>query len=195
MNRRYKKPQQTDYLLKVQSYWQQVDWSRYRDQCQTLWLQLPPIHRRCLLVLIPCVLLLMVIPLPAQQADESVPQSSTAPKRIEVGINTQGLSEQRAQSSATQVQSELKSSAWQEYTVQQGDTLSQVFRNNQLALTDINPLLKIEGSDKPLSQIQAGQMIRFKLADSGQLDILQLERNTQSVMFFRLSDGSFGRSK
>ncbi|WP_275895374.1 LysM-like peptidoglycan-binding domain-containing protein, partial [Vibrio cholerae] len=26
-------------------------------------------------------------------------------------------------------------------------------------------------------------------------DILQLERNNQSVMFFRLSDGGFGRSK
>lgn len=76
-----------------------------------------------------------------------------------------------------------------------GDTLSQVFRNNELPLTDINALVKVEGSDKPLSQIQVGQLIRFKLAENGQLDILQLERNNQSVMFFRLSDGGFGRSK
>ncbi|MFG0604405.1 lysine transporter LysM [Vibrio mimicus] len=188
MNRRHKKPQQTDYLAQVQSYWQQLDWPRYRQQLRELWLRLPLRHRRGLMVLTPAVLVLMVIPLPDKQ--EAVNETSSAPKRIEVGINTQGLSEQR-----TQEQAALKSSAWQEYVVRQGDTLSQVFRNNELPLTDINALVKVEGSDKPLSQIQAGQLIRFKLAENGQLDILQLERNNQSVMFFRLSDGGFGRSK
>ncbi len=73
--------------------------------------------------------------------------------------------------------------------------MSQVFRSNNLPLADLNALVRIEGSDKPLSQIQQGQRIRFKLAADGQLDILQLERNNQSVMFFRLSDGGFGRSQ
>ncbi|WP_176467547.1 LysM-like peptidoglycan-binding domain-containing protein [Vibrio metoecus] len=188
MNRRHKKPQQTDYLAQVQVYWQQLDWPRYRQQLRELWLRLPLRHRRGLMVLTPTVLVLMVIPLPDKQ--EAVNEAASTPKRIEVGMNTQSLSEQR-----TQAQAELKSSAWQEYVVRQGDTLSQVFRNNELPLTDINALVKVEGSDKPLSQIQAGQLIRFKLAENGQLDILQLERNNQSVMFFRLSDGGFGRSK
>ncbi|GHZ51203.1 hypothetical protein VCSRO174_2039 [Vibrio cholerae] len=188
MNRRHKKPQQTDYLAKVQNYWQQLDWPRYRQQLHALWLRLPPLHRRGLMVLTPAVLVLMVIPLPDKQ--DVAAETPATSKRIEVGINTQSLSEQRAQA-----QTALKSSAWQEYVVRQGDTLSQVFRNNELPLTDINALVKVEGSDKPLSQIQAGQLIRFKLAENGQLDILQLERNNQSVMFFRLSDGGFGRSK
>ncbi|MCR9385812.1 LysM-like peptidoglycan-binding domain-containing protein [Vibrio metoecus] len=188
MNRRHKKPQQTDYLAQVQVYWQQLDWPRYRQQLRELWLRLPLRHRRGLMVLTPAVLVLTVIPLPDKQ--EAVNEAASTPKRIEVGMNTQSLSEQR-----TQAQAELKSSAWQEYVVRQGDTLSQVFRNNELPLTDINALVKVEGSDKPLSQIQAGQLIRFKLAENGQLDILQLERNNQSVMFFRLSDGGFGRSK
>ncbi|KDO13857.1 lysine transporter LysM [Vibrio metoecus] len=188
MNRRHKKPQQTDYLAQVQVYWQQLDWPRYRQQLRELWLRLPLRHRRGLMVLTPAVLVLMVLPLPDKQ--EAVNEAASTPKRIEVGMNTQSLSEQR-----TQAQAELKSSAWQEYVVRQGDTLSQVFRNNELPLTDINALVKVEGSDKPLSQIQAGQLIRFKLAENGQLDILQLERNNQSVMFFRLSDGGFGRSK
>ncbi|MGL4828547.1 MAG: LysM-like peptidoglycan-binding domain-containing protein [Vibrio sp.] len=189
MNRRHKKPQQTDYLVLVQSYWQQLDWPRYRQQLNELWLRLPLFHRRGLMVLTSVVLVLLMIPLPDRE-DSVAAKSSTAPKRIEVGMNTQGLSEQR-----TQEQTVLKSSAWQEYVVRQGDTLSQVFRNNQLSLTDINALVKVEGSDKPLTQIQAGQLVRFKLAENGQLDILQLERNNQSVMFFRLSDGGFGRSK
>ncbi|ENM3878330.1 TPA: LysM-like peptidoglycan-binding domain-containing protein [Vibrio cholerae] len=188
MNRRYKKPQKIDYLAIMHDYWQQVDWAYYRQQLHTLWLRLPLFHRRGLMVLTPAVLVLMVIPLPDKQ--EVAAESTNSSNRIEVGINTQSLSEQR-----TQVQTALKSSAWQEYVVRQGDTLSQVFRNNALPLTDINALVKVEGSDKPLSQIQAGQLIRFKLAENGQLDILQLERNNQSVMFFRLSDGGFGRSK
>ncbi|GAL23296.1 hypothetical protein JCM19235_93 [Vibrio maritimus] len=38
-------------------------------------------------------------------------------------------------------------------------------------------------------------MIRFKFNQEGSLDILQIERGDQSIMFFRLSDGGFGRSK
>jgi cell envelope opacity-associated protein A len=111
-------------------------------------------------------------------------------KRVELDINTRGLSEQKASNS-----SPLESNAWREYTVQKGDTLSQVFRINELPMSDLNSLVKIEGTDKPLSHIQQGQLIRFKLAEDGNLDILQLERNGQSVMFFKLSEGGFGRSK
>ncbi len=62
-------------------------------------------------------------------------------------------------------------------------------------MSDLNALVNVEGNDKPLSQIKAGQLVRFKLAKDGSLDILQLEKSVQSVMFFRLSDGGFGRSK
>ncbi len=113
MNRRHKKPQQTDYLAKVQNYWQQLDWPRYRQQLHALWLRLPPFHRRGLMVLTPAVLVLMVIPLPDKQ--DVAAETPATSKRIEVGINTQSLSEQR-----TQAQTALKSSAWQEYVVRQG---------------------------------------------------------------------------
>ncbi len=63
-------------------------------------------------------------------------------------------------------------------------------------MADLNALVKIEGSDKPLSRIKQGQLVRFKLADDGKLDMLQLEKSAgESVMFFRLSDGTFGRNK
>ncbi|GAM55440.1 hypothetical protein JCM19231_4339 [Vibrio ishigakensis] len=37
--------------------------------------------------------------------------------------------------------------------------------------------------------------MRFKRDDDGRLDILQLENGNDSIMFFRLSDGGFARSK
>ncbi|EKO3387039.1 LysM-like peptidoglycan-binding domain-containing protein [Vibrio fluvialis] len=192
MNRRHKKKQQTDYLALIQSKWAaidfQFDWRQFQQKVVQFWQRLPKLHQRALMVLVPVVLILMVIPLPQHSAE--APQTPASGQRVEVNINTRGLSEQQSAE-----QSKLKSTAWHEYIVQQGDTLSQVFRNNELPMADLNDLVKIEGSDKPLSQIQQGQLIRFKLSSEGKLDILQLEKNNQSVMFFRLSDGGFGRSK
>lgn len=127
------------------------------------------------------------VPLPEPKVD-ATPTTS----RVALEINTVGLSEQQNTKSSS---SEPSNNNWQEYLVKQGDTLAQVFRNNDLPLSDLNALVRIEGADKPLSQIRKGQLVRFKLAETGQLDILQLEKGDTSVMFFRLSDGGFGRSK
>lgn len=187
MNRRQKKKPQTDYLALIQQRWHSLEWRVWGVRAGAYWQALPKLHRRALAVLAPVVALLLIIPLPSSESLE-VPQKDN--ERVNISINTTGLSQQKS----TQ-QSSLKSDNWQEYTVKSGDTLSQVFRANDLPMSDLNALVKIEGSDKPLSQITQGQLVRFKLAANGQLDILQLEKNNQSVMFFRLSDGGFGRSK
>ncbi|MFA0232176.1 LysM-like peptidoglycan-binding domain-containing protein, partial [Vibrio sp. 10N.261.45.A7] len=145
------------------------------------------LHQRLLMVISPIVLILLFVPLPEPKVD-TTPTTS----RVELEINTVGLSEQQNTKSSS---SESSNNNWQEYLVKQGDTLAQVFRNNDLPLSDLNALVRIEGADKPLSQIRKGQLVRFKLAETGQLDILQLEKGDTSVMFFRLSDGGFGRSK
>lgn len=200
MNRRHKKKQQTDYLALVQNQWDSIDWREYQQRIVQLWQRLPKLHQRALMVLVPVVLILMVIPLPGG-SDVAVQDTAAEPlsgqiQRVAVNVNTRGLSEEQQQNTRpVQVSGQVQSTAWREYIVQSGDTLSQVFRNNDLSMADLNDLVKIEGSDKPLSQIRAGQLIRFKLSKDGKLDILQLEKNNQSVMFFRLSDGGFGRSK
>lgn len=189
MNRRHKKKQQTDYLALIQDKWRSIDWQSYLDKVKSLWGQLPKFHQKALIVLVPVVVIIAVIPFP-NMADSEVEQPAN--KRVALDINTSSLSEQK---STTKQSSALERNAWHEYTVQKGDTLSQVFRVNDLPMADLNALVKIEGSDKPLSHIQQGQLIRFKMAEEGKLDILQLEKNGQSVMFFRLSEGGFGRSK
>ncbi|EGU33406.1 LysM-like peptidoglycan-binding domain-containing protein [Vibrio scophthalmi] len=186
MNRRKKKPQQVDYVQLMKDKFAEFDWAKIKDDTLSQWARLPKLHQRGLMVLTPLVLILLVVPFP-QSADEPQPESS---QRVAIDINTQSLSEQG------EVQSpETLSDEWKEYTVKNGDTLAQVFRSNGLPMSDLNALVKVEGSDKPLSRIKAGQLVRFKLAQDGSLDILQLEKSAQSVMFFRVSDGGFGRSK
>jgi len=187
MNRRHKKKQKVDYVELVKTRLHAIDVSQMKSKLSHTWNLLPSLHQKLLMVLVPIVAILVILPSPkvTDPVLASVPSS-----RVELEINTVGLSEQKSTE-----QKELKSSQWKEYSVKKGDTLAQVFRNNDLPLSDLNALVKIEGQDKPLSRIKQGQLVRFKLAETGQLDILQLEKSGNSVMFFRLSDGGFGRSK
>ncbi|PMH42564.1 hypothetical protein BCU68_14085 [Vibrio sp. 10N.286.49.B3] len=215
MNRRHKKKTQVSPFAALKQKIQSLDFSqlnvsdigntlvsRIMDVKQ-LWYTLPKLHRRGLTVLTPLVMLLLVFPSPSE------PKFSTQPNtRVGIDINTQGLSQQQVtslQTGSNNIQNISGNNSsdqpvaevdqWLEYTVKKGDTLSKVFRTNKLSMPDLNALVKIEGNDQPLSQIKAGQLIRFKLATDGKLDILQLEKKGTSVMFFRLSDGGFGRSK
>ncbi|MDN8584630.1 LysM-like peptidoglycan-binding domain-containing protein [Vibrio alginolyticus] len=198
MNRRRKKKQQVDYVELVKQKFAAIDWKQPFNKEQWLeriqpvkqfWLRLPKFHQRALMVLVPLILVLLVIPLP-NKTEQSVEQAEVDHQRVTIELNAQSLSQQR-----TSQNSGPKSEDWKEYTVKNGDTLAQVFRSNQLSMADLSALVKIEGSDKPLSQIKQGQLIRFKLSDEGELDMLQLEKSGRSVMFFRLSDGTFGRNK
>lgn len=184
MNRRKKKKQETDYWLTIKERIEQVDWRVVWCNTKALWLGLPKLHRRVLSVLIPLELLLMVVPMPT-----FVNEEPSTEQRISVNVNRVGLSSQLSEENKAP-----QSKMWHQYIVKSGDTLAEVFRSNSIPMADLNALVRIEGSDKPLSHIKAGQLIRYKMTTKGDLDILQLEKGDQSVMFLRMSDGSFGRS-
>ncbi|MGR5319186.1 LysM-like peptidoglycan-binding domain-containing protein [Vibrio alfacsensis] len=198
MNRRRKKKQQVDYVELMKQKLAAIDWkqpvskAKWQQIIQPIaqfWQHLPKLHQRALMVLLPVVFLLLLIPAPKDK--QAVVESPVDTQRVAIQLNAQSLSEQRS----VQNSEPKKSEQWKEYTVKNGDTLAQVFRSNQLPMADLNSLVKIEGSDKPLSRIKQGQLVRFKLANDGKLDMLQLEKSGDSVMFFRLSDGTFGRNK
>ncbi len=199
MNRRRKKKQQVDYVELIKQKFAAIDWKQPFNKSKlseratpvtTFWQRLPKFHQRALMVLVPLFLLLFIVPMP-NKTEEVVEQAQPVDnQRVAIELNAQSLSQQR-----TSQNSGPKSENWKEYQVKNGDTLAQVFRNNQLSMADLSSLVKIEGSDKPLSHIKQGQLIRFKFSDDGRLDMLQLEKGDHSVMFFRLSDGTFGRNK
>lgn len=185
------------------------------------WHCLPNLHRRILMVLIPLIIVLLLFPSPQDPEDQTLEyegKKASEPSRMTVPLVINGEEtsatkpkpkveekEKRVQLSGPEASSESKPQRkitnnagpepWNNYTVQKGDTLSQVFRNNDLSLSDLNQLIEIEGKDKPLSQIKHGQLIRFKLTNRGDLDILQIEKEDGPVMFFRLSSGGFARSQ
>lgn len=209
MVRRYKKkPKTQDSLTAIYDGLMAIEWSQYGQRVQLTWQKLPHWHQKAVMAMMVLLLLLLLLPsggsAPADTQNAKVKPVVT--ERVQLAIDSvPALSQQKnealkikEQTSTTPKAPETKaiinSEVWQEYVIQKGDTLSQVFRNNNLSLSDLNSLVAIEGSDKPLSQIQQGQLIRFKLAKNQQLDILQVEKSKGSVMFFRLADGRFSRS-
>lgn len=125
------------------------------------------------------------------------PEETDKSKRVTVS-GPQTNSQEQASKDSDKAQRVVSDQAgpqpWHNYTVKKGDTLSQVFRNNNLSLSDINDLVAVEGKGKPLSQIKEGQLIRFKLTNRGNLDILEIQKDGESIMFFRLSSGGFSKT-
>ncbi|MGF1904950.1 MULTISPECIES: LysM-like peptidoglycan-binding domain-containing protein [Aliivibrio] len=185
------------------------------------WDRLPAFHQKALMVLLPVTLVLVLLPSGNQEVDSATVESISPTmipademQRQTVSLNLEGLSEQEdairnapspyelEQEKSAEEITEVKTSPqersaekWHDYKIKEGDTLYQVFRKNNLSLTELNKVLKVEGADKPLSNVKKGQLFRFKLNTRGDLDIIQIEREGQAVMYFRMSDGNFGRSK
>ncbi|SHI00381.1 putative peptidase [Vibrio aerogenes CECT 7868] len=196
MKRRHRKETNGSGRLSLRAKILAAEKLRIVHLLHSLWTNLPQSHRRLLSFLIPAFVLLIIIPWPWSDSPE-LQNAGVGRQRVELELDNPEILSDHQSSSFESVSDPNKhtNTAWIAYKIQEGDTLSNFFRKNRLPLADLNALLKIEGSEKPLSDIKPGQLIRYKLTKKGQLDILQLERKEQSVMFFRLSDGGFGRSK
>ncbi len=169
-------------------FFEALDWQSLWGATQQTLTLIPLRHRKIILCLAVIVLLLLL--LPSSEVNEA--QEPTSSERRTLDITPRSLSE----GNAPQVKEQEASLAWQEYTIASGDTLSRVFQRQSIPIADLSALINVEGTDKPLSRIKVGQLIRYKLDNEGRLDILQLETpDSDSIMFFRLSNGSFGRNK
>lgn len=179
------------------------------------WQALPKLHRRALSILVPVVAVLLIMPtsLPVPDgANETVRRDlvldlsedkpdlrnayekrpeplSPARRQVESVSNEPVVDEPVAKPVARQA-----SDKWMSYKVKQGDTLAQVFRENALPESDLYAVVNIEGADKPLSHVKAGQLVRYKLSSDGALAGLQVEgRDGEPVLFLRNQNGKFVR--
>ncbi|MBX9446223.1 LysM-like peptidoglycan-binding domain-containing protein [Dickeya chrysanthemi] len=155
------------------------------------WMEpLPYFHRRCILLLL-CLLLLVLLwpvsppaPMPSRQVE--VPLSSTAPIQAQLVAPT---------ATANQTPRPATSGPnWQSYQIASGQTLAQLFRDNNLPVSDVFAMAQVEGQSKPLSNLHAGQNVRLQLNTQGMVSQLEIDTpDGQQVQFARQQDGSFIR--
>ncbi|NBM11946.1 MULTISPECIES: LysM-like peptidoglycan-binding domain-containing protein [unclassified Proteus (in: enterobacteria)] len=84
---------------------------------------------------------------------------------------------------------------WQTYTIEEGQTLAQLFRDNQLPVNDAFSMAKSEDQQKSLSQLRSGQTIRLQRNPQGDVSMLEVTNSAGTVITYtRLSDGSYYRT-
>ncbi|MBV4413594.1 cell envelope opacity-associated protein A [Enterobacteriaceae bacterium YMB-R22] len=82
---------------------------------------------------------------------------------------------------------------WRAYRIGRGKTLLQMFRENHLPTADVYAMTQVEGSDKPLSNLQSGQIVRIRQNASGVITGLTIEGGNNPVLFARQPNGRFMR--
>lgn len=84
---------------------------------------------------------------------------------------------------------------WHSFQISPGQTMAQLFRDNSLPVNDLFAMVQVEGADRPLSNLHAGQAIKIRKNARGELTGLTLENDDGPVLFTRQSDGSFLRAR
>ncbi|MFT2798464.1 OapA family protein [Serratia sp. N21D137] len=87
-----------------------------------------------------------------------------------------------------------ESDNWQRYQIQAGQTLAQLFRDNNLPVNEVFAMARVEGNDKPLSNLKAGQEVRIERNANGVITALSVTTvDNSEALFRRQSDGSYLR--
>ncbi|MDF7648149.1 Opacity-associated protein A [Pantoea sp. Acro-805] len=84
---------------------------------------------------------------------------------------------------------------WHSYTVASGQTLAQLFRDNNLPVNDVFAMARVEGSDQPLSALKNGQQVKVRQNAQGVVTGLTVDGSDGPVLFTRQPDGSFIRAQ
>ncbi|WP_246494685.1 OapA family protein [Brenneria izadpanahii] len=168
------------------------------------WMEpLPLFHRRWMLVAAGIVLVALLWPYSPPPAPSPQPTPVTvepaAPMQAEIVENRPPATQTPAARPAPppiEPAPQHTETAWRNYQISSGQTLAQLFRDNNLPVADVFAMAQVEGEDKPLSNLRAGQEVKLQLNAQGAVAELEIETTgNQMVRFTRNADGGFTRSR
>ncbi|MTD27585.1 LysM-like peptidoglycan-binding domain-containing protein [Erwinia sorbitola] len=145
---------------------------------------LPPSHRRGIIAAALLILLAFLWPAPAPQRTVTPIQSGAT----DVPLQAE-LSDAPPPPASTQQQD--SQGEWHDFTIASGQTLAQLFRDNNLPVNDVFAMAQVEGDDKPLSTLHAGQAVRIRQDAQGVVTGLTLAGADGEILFTRQPDGTF----
>ena len=153
---------------------------------------LPPAHRRGIVIALLVMLLAFLWPSSSPQYPVERQQTAGGEKEVpmQAGIYDQEAPQQNAQPPKADSQGE-----WRNYTIASGQTLAQLFRDNNLPVGDVFAMARVEGSDQPLSALQSGQQVKIRQNAQGVVTGLTVDGASGPVLFTRQPDGSFIRAQ
>jgi cell envelope opacity-associated protein A len=156
---------------------------------------LPLVHRRWIIVSVIVVLLALLWPSSSDNTYSPSDQPTSIPMQADLR-NQQGRTTQLASQNDTPQPVTQPQGDWKSYQIQPGQTLAQLFRDNNLMVNDVFAMAQVEGNDKPLSNLHAGQQVRIQVNAQGTVTALQVTNDQNSTAsFVRQSDGSYQRQR
>lgn len=170
------------------------------------WMEpLPLFHRRWILIAIALLLAILLWPYsppktlspqpinaPMEQADNSASMQAEIIEHRPPAEQTPVLPPAEPVQPAPQ-NTEIP---WRNYEIASGQTLAQLFRDNNLPVGDVFAMAQVEGDDKPLSNLRAGQKVKVQLNAQGTVTSLEIETtDNQQIRFTRNADGAFTRTR
>lgn len=154
---------------------------------QVRWMDpLPPRHRRGIIAAVLVILLAFLWPSPSPHRAVTPMQSGSS--ATEVPLQAE-ITEAPPPPASPPQQDEQ--GTWGEYTIASGQTLAQLFRDNNLPVNDVFAMAQVEGSDKPLSSLHAGQKVKIRQNAQAVVTGLTLEGANGEILFTRQPDGTF----
>lgn len=158
------------------------------------WMQpLPPAHRRGIILALIVLLLAFLWPSPTPRNSEPRPagvnEGKEVPLQAEIYDNPPATQPVQP-SPPTQDKDQ-----WRSYQIASGQTLAQLFRDNNLQVNDVFAMARVEGDDKPLSNLESGQQVKIRQDNNGVVTGLTVEGENGPVLFTRQPDGSFLRAQ
>lgn len=171
---------------------------------------LPALHRRGIIIATLVVVTGFLWPMPDETVrpvtrDAQLSIESQSPIRahlVNPPANTEPATpvepsrvEEQPQTPTPQANNDIEQQ-WRSYRVESGQTMAQLFRDHNLPPADVYSMAQVEGSNKPLSTLQTGQMVQIRQNASGVVTGLTIDiGNDQQVLFTRQPDGSFERAR
>lgn len=154
---------------------------------------LPAAHRRGIIAAVALILLafLWPSPTPGPRHSPAVPLKSDS-AGTDIPLQAEIIEETPQTQSVPQGDSRGQ---WKNYTIASGQTLAQLFRDNNLPVNDVFAMAQVEGNDKPLSTLQTGQQVKIRQNAAGVITGLTLESANGEILFTRQEDGSFIRAQ
>lgn len=155
---------------------------------------LPSAHRRGIILALVVILLAFLWPSPQP---ETIPARQNSGNQVPLQAdiyNNQNDETNQTTPPPAQPKADTQGE-WRSYQVASGQTLAQLFRDNNLQVNDVFAMARVEGDDKPLSNLHTGQNVKIRQDKNGVVTGLTVESDNGPILFTRQPDGSFIRAQ
>lgn len=176
---------------KAQPVWRKY-WSSYIEWTEHItWLKSISLSHRPWIISLSIILLFLIILIIWPQPQQFATTDDTA-NDFEINLINNHFPILEQESPEQSQINHNTNDEWQQFQLQPGQSIAQLFRDNNLPVNDAFALASAEGENQQLKNLPAGQIIKIKQAKNGTIIEVDISLSDQEQIYFvRQPDGTF----